>query len=58
MTVGHLLFSVLTTAYVVIGALLEERDLVELFGDQYRHYRQKVPMLVPFWPKPPGAEEA
>jgi protein-S-isoprenylcysteine O-methyltransferase Ste14 len=51
MTVGHLLFAAVTTAYIFVGIFLEERDLVELFGDEYRRYRQKVAMLVPFWPK-------
>ena len=48
MTVGHLLFAGATTAYIVIGALLEERDLVALFGDDYRRYRERVSMLVPW----------
>jgi protein-S-isoprenylcysteine O-methyltransferase Ste14 len=48
MTVGHLLFAAGTTAYIVVGALLEERDLVDLFGDDYRRYRQRVAMLVPW----------
>ena len=48
MTVGHLLFAAATTAYIVIGALLEERDLVDLFGDDYRRYRERVSMLVPW----------
>ncbi len=48
MSVGHLLFSVATTGYILIGILLEERDLVDLFGDQYRHYRKHVSMLIPF----------
>ena len=47
MTVGHLLFSVATTAYILIAIQLEERDLVRLFGEQYREYRRKTPMLVP-----------
>lgn len=48
MTVGHLLFAAATTAYIVVGALLEERDLVDLFGDDYRRYRERVSMLVPW----------
>lgn len=48
MTVGHLLFAAATTAYIVIGILLEERDLVDLFGDDYRRYRERVSMLVPW----------
>jgi len=51
MTIGHLLFAAVTTAYIFVGIFLEERDLVDLFGDDYRRYREKVAMLVPFWPK-------
>jgi protein-S-isoprenylcysteine O-methyltransferase Ste14 len=47
MTLGHLLFAAVTTAYIFVGIWLEERDLVALFGDQYPRYRQKVAMLIP-----------
>jgi len=48
MTVGRLLFAAVTTAYIVVGTLLEEQDLVAAFGDEYRRYRERVSMLVPW----------
>jgi methanethiol S-methyltransferase len=47
MTVGHLLFSIGTTGYILLGIFLEERDLVGQFGERYRAYREQVGMLLP-----------
>ena len=49
MTVGHLLFALGTTGYILIGIMLEERDLIHMFGDQYRRYREQVPSLIPIF---------
>jgi protein-S-isoprenylcysteine O-methyltransferase Ste14 len=48
MTAGHLLFAAVTTAYIFVGIWLEEHDLVDLFGDDYLKYRNRVSMLVPW----------
>ena len=47
MTSAHLLFSIATTAYILVAIQFEERDLVREYGDAYEEYRQAVPMLVP-----------
>jgi hypothetical protein len=39
---------VLWTAWICVGAVLEEADLLADFGDAYRDYRRKVPMLIPW----------
>jgi protein-S-isoprenylcysteine O-methyltransferase Ste14 len=53
MAIGHMLFAAVTTAYILVGIFLEERDLIELFGDEYRHYCDRVSMLIP-WLKSAG----
>ena len=51
MTAGHLMFSAGGTAYILLGIMFEERDLIHQFGDRYRRYREEVGMLLP-WRKP------
>lgn len=45
---GRLMFAALWTAWIYVGARLEERDLVLEFGDAYRRYRRRVPILIPW----------
>jgi len=47
-TTDRLLFNVLWTVWIVIGACLEERDMIAGFGEDYCEYRRRVPMLVPW----------
>ena len=47
MTVGHLVFSVGMTIYILIGLYFEERDLVRTFGEAYEGYQRTTPKLVP-----------
>lgn len=48
MTVAHLLFAILTTAYILTAIQFEERDLIRHFGEKYLNYKKWAPMLIPF----------
>lgn len=47
MTVGHLLFALGMSTYMLIAIQYEERDLVALFGSDYERYQRDVGMLAP-----------
>jgi protein-S-isoprenylcysteine O-methyltransferase Ste14 len=48
LTLDRLAFNILWSVWIVIGAYLEDRDLHREFGDQYREYSRRVPMLIPY----------
>ena len=47
MDTAVLVMNMILTTYLIIGAILEERKLVRQFGDEYRAYQMRVPMLIP-----------
>ena len=47
MSVGHLFFAAMTTAYILLATRLEERDLLTFHGERYREYQRQVGMLMP-----------
>jgi protein-S-isoprenylcysteine O-methyltransferase Ste14 len=49
MTVGHLLFAIGLSVYILIGVYHEERDLLVTFGDQYKQYIKKSAKFFPFF---------
>ena len=46
LTVAHVFFALVTTAYILIAIQFEERDLANVFP-QYEAYRRDVPMFIP-----------
>jgi methanethiol S-methyltransferase len=50
MTDSALLFNLAATAYFVIGSRIEEGRMLEIYGEVYDNYRQRVPWLIPFLP--------
>jgi protein-S-isoprenylcysteine O-methyltransferase Ste14 len=52
MSLGHLIFAIATTGYILIAIQLEEHDLVGVFGDTYRGYQKRVSMILPWIPGP------
>jgi protein-S-isoprenylcysteine O-methyltransferase Ste14 len=53
MTLGHLLFAICTTAYVLLAIQFEEHELRAAHGETYAQYREQVSMLFPtrLWKK-------
>ncbi|MCG3196967.1 MAG: hypothetical protein GHCLOJNM_01448 [bacterium] len=47
MTVAHFVFAALMTSYILVAIRYEERDLAAFHGEDYRRYRERVPMLIP-----------
>ncbi len=47
MTIAHLFFAIATTIYILLAIQLEEKDLEKAYGDEYKRYKEDVPMILP-----------
>jgi protein-S-isoprenylcysteine O-methyltransferase Ste14 len=47
MSVGHLLFALVMTSYILVAIPMEERDLLRALGEPYRRWRERTPLFVP-----------
>lgn len=47
MSLGHLVFAIGTTVYILIALQIEERDLTDMYGDTYTKYKRETSMLIP-----------
>jgi protein-S-isoprenylcysteine O-methyltransferase Ste14 len=52
LSLDRLLYNILWSTWIIVGSVLEERDLVADFGEPYRDYQRKVPMLIPWRIRP------
>jgi len=57
LTADRLLLNVLFTVWIILGTILEERDLIAVHGEEYRTYQRAVPMLIPYRVPRPGCGE-
>lgn len=49
MTGAHLLFAILTSAYILTAIRWEEHDMVVVHGSKYQQYQKNVPKLIPLF---------